>query len=344
MAEFRGPKECEVRMNASAKWISTPTTDGSGRQQPGFLGSLMVRWGRLGFTDIFHENVVRRGRIAQLFLLLFGTPNVGSFANGIYLKRILRKRRFRCVLDAGCGDGTFAFYLASKCHETRVLGVDIGEQGLHGLEDTLEVGQRIQKILQLPNLLFERADLRELDMRNVFDLVYSFDVLEHIAENNKVIENLHRSLEAGGLLLLRIPTRVQKRVLSDRFTAEHMKWAKVEHLGQHHDMESLLEVLQLIGFRIISADYTMGFWGRLSFELSEGLKYYGLPAVLQYACIPMLKALRRLDTLTKPADGDGLLVLCEKPAGSESSDSIHQSRTGSADARFCAGNANGRHR
>lgn len=278
----------------------------------GCVDSLVIRWGRLGFTDIFHENVSRRGILGKSFILLFGTPHLGSFANGCYLKRTLKGRQFRSILDAGCGDGTFAFYVASKNPTTQVLAVDIGEQGLHGTEVTLQVGERIQKTMNLPNLRFERLDLRELDARDSYDLVYSFDVLEHIAENNKVLENIYRALNRGGVLLVRMPTRVQKRILKSKFTAEHARWAAIEHVGQHHDMGSLLGTLRSIGYRIVSAKHTMGFWGRLSFELSEALKYYRVPAVAQFACIPPLKLLRWIDTLVNPVDGDGLLVLCEK--------------------------------
>jgi hypothetical protein len=42
----------------------------------------------------------------------------------------------------------------------------------------------------------------------------------------------------------------------------------------------------------------MGNWGRLSFELSEALQYYHLPQALQMLCMPVLKALRFVDTCT----------------------------------------------
>lgn len=299
-------------MIASNKSIPVCAAKLPDRESLGWMDSLVIRRGRLGFTDIFHENVSRRGVLGKFFILLFGTPHLGSFANGIYLQRILNKRKFESVLDAGCGDGTFAFYVASKYPATQVLGVDIGEQGLHGAEDTLQVGERIQKTLDLANLCFERLDLRELDARDAYDLVYSFDVLEHIAENNKVLENIYHALNRAGLFLVRIPTRIQKRILGPKFTAEHEHWAAIEHVGQHHDMESLLRTLRGLGYKIVSAEHTMGFWGRLSFELSEALKYYRVPVPVHFACIPMLKLLRWIDTMVSPASGDGLLVLCEK--------------------------------
>jgi 2-polyprenyl-3-methyl-5-hydroxy-6-metoxy-1,4-benzoquinol methylase len=292
---------------------STVEGDARGRiANRSLLDGCIIRWGRLGFTDIFHKNVARRGILGKLFVLLFGTPHLGSFANGIYLNRVLQKWSFDRVLDAGCGDGTFAFYVASHHPRTQVTGIDIGEQGLHGSEDTLDVAKRIQETLQLPNLRFQRADLRELSVRDAFDFVYSFDVLEHIAENDDVLKNIYRALDRRGMLLLRIPTKQQKRILSRAFTAEHERWAAVEHVGQHHDMQSLLRSLRSMGFRIKLAEYTMGFWGRLSFEGAEAFKYYGLPEVLQFAFLPFLKLCRWIDTIPKYTDGDGLLVLCEK--------------------------------
>lgn len=280
--------------------------------QSGPLHRWIIRWKRLGFTDVYHENVRRRGILGRLYVLLFGTPHLGNFANGFYLRRVLHAERFRTALDAGCGDGTFAFYLASNYPDTRVVGVDIGEQGLHSIETTLDICDRIQTSLTLPNVQFQRMDLRHLTFENEFDLIFSFDVLEHIAENKQVLEKMYGALRPGGLLLIRIPTRVQKRLLSRRLTAEHEKWAKIEHLGQHYEKDSLIADLRGIGFENISFEYTMGFWGRLSFELSEAMKTLRFPDALQFGLTPVLKLFRVLDTLANAKQGDGLLASCRK--------------------------------
>ena len=101
-------------------------------------------------------------------------------------------------------------------------------------------------------------------------------------------------------------------MLSPRFTAEHARWAEIEHVGQHYEMESLEADLKQIGYQILSAEYTMGNWGRLSFELSEAMQYYHVPQALQMLCMPLLKALRFADTRATIRGGDGLLVLCQK--------------------------------
>ena len=77
-------------------------------------------------------------------------------------------------------------------------------------------------------------------------------------------------------------------------------------------MASLLRDLEAIGYKVLSARYTNGTWGRLSFELLEAMRYYRFPEPLQFGAIPLLKAMRWLDTRVKTRDGDGLLVLCGK--------------------------------
>jgi SAM-dependent methyltransferase len=277
------------------------------------LERLLLNSGRLGATDIFHENIRKRGIAGQLYLLLFGTPHLGSFANGYYLREALRQIQPTSVLDAGCGDGTFTIYVARRLPQASVLGVDIGEQGLHSSETTLEICKRIQTQLALPNVRFQQLDLRELNMPEAFDFVYSFDVLEHIAENRLVLENVFRSLAPGGHFLVRIPARIQKRILSAKYTADHAYWASREHLGQHYDMPELLQDLRKIGYEIVWSRHTTGNWGRLSFEGPEMLRYYGVPEPLFFAVMPAFKALRYSDTRCMPDNGDGLLVFCRKP-------------------------------
>jgi SAM-dependent methyltransferase len=274
--------------------------------------SWVVRWARLGFTDIYHQNVQRRGLLGELYVLAFGTPHLGSFANGIYLRRVLRQGKFESILDAGCGDGTFAFYVAANCPDSQVLGVDIGEQGLHGLENTLAICDRIQGQLGLPNVEFRCIDLRALDFQENFDLIYCFDVLEHIPENRLVLTKFHNALRKGGKLLIRIPTRRQRRMLPRSFTAEHEKWAAIEHVGQHYEYASFKRDLLEIGYKLDRFNFTMGFWGRLSFEIFEGARSFRFPEIIRFALCPFLKLFRLIDAHSQPKSGDGLLVLCTK--------------------------------
>lgn len=284
----------------------------AGPLAPSGIDRLILRWPRVGSTDVFDPSVTRRGLWGKLCVLLFGTPDVATFTNGIYLRRVAGKVRFASVLDAGCGNGALAFYMARNFPYSRITGIVTGEQGSHAPETALEVCQRIQNELRYPNLRLQRLDLRDLDAKDAFDFVYSFDVLEHSVESRTILENIYRALTRDGLFLLRIPTRAHERVLGKKSTARQAAWAAAQNAGQQHEMVSLVADLKSIGYRIVAAEYNMGFWGRLSLELAEAIGYDRLPEPIRFAISPALKLLRWIDTQTDIRDGDGLLVLCRK--------------------------------
>src|SRR5207245_9626139 len=99
------------------------------------LDRLVVRFARFGFTDIYHDRVRKQGLLGQLYVLLVGTPHLGSFANGFYLRRAMGRRQFSSIVDAGCGDGAFTFYVAGRWPNDRRAGADAGEEGRNGGEN-----------------------------------------------------------------------------------------------------------------------------------------------------------------------------------------------------------------
>ena len=112
---------------------------------------------------------------------------------------------------------------------------------------------------------------------------------------------------------MRIPNKVQKRILSPKYTAEFEKWADIEHLGQHYEMDSLISDCRQIGFNILMSRYTNGFWGKLAFESTQAIQYYKAPELVYFGTIPFLKIMRSIDTRSKLKNGDGLLLLMQKP-------------------------------
>lgn len=103
------------------------------------------------------------------------------------------------ILDAGCGGGDHAFYLARRFPSARVLGVDIDATLIARNRDAAEK-------LGIRNIRFEVADLTALERREAFDLVVSIDVLEHIPEQRTALRNLALTLRPNGVALFHIPT------------------------------------------------------------------------------------------------------------------------------------------
>jgi ubiquinone/menaquinone biosynthesis C-methylase UbiE len=102
------------------------------------------------------------------------------------------------VLDVACGEGYGAEMLAQ--HARRVVGVDIDE-------DTIQ--NAIAKYRDNPRLEFRTANCASLPFkRGSFDVVVSFETIEHIAEQDAFVKEAARVLrKRGGVFVVSTPNR-----------------------------------------------------------------------------------------------------------------------------------------
>ncbi len=85
------------------------------------------------------------------------------------------------VLDAGCGEGFVADILQKALPETHITGFDVNEA-------SVKVAQ-----LRNPRGSFAVGDIGNIDAPDsAFDVVYSFEVLEHLHEPDRALRELAR--------------------------------------------------------------------------------------------------------------------------------------------------------
>src|SRR5688572_13586982 len=111
--------------------------------------------------------------------------------------------RGRRVLDAACGEGFGSALLAGAA--TSVIGVDIDPQAVSHARG--RYGARA-------GLDYREADCTRLDAlpEASFDLIVSFETLEHVAEQERMLDGFARLLAPDGVLLVSTP---DKRTYSD---------------------------------------------------------------------------------------------------------------------------------
>ncbi len=111
--------------------------------------------------------------------------------------------RGKRVLDAACGEGYGSALLAQAGAE--VLGIDI---------DEASVGHARSRYAGIANLSFQRADVTALDQLpdTSFDVIVSFETLEHVQAQERMLAGFRRLLRPDGLLLVSSP---DKRTYSD---------------------------------------------------------------------------------------------------------------------------------
>jgi SAM-dependent methyltransferase len=99
----------------------------------------------------------------------------------------------RDVLDAGCGVG-YGTRLLADHGPARLVGVDISAEAL--AHAPAEVAELVE------------ADLRELPFEpDSFDVAVCFEVIEHVQDHERVLDELRRVVRPGGTLLISSPNR-----------------------------------------------------------------------------------------------------------------------------------------
>lgn len=105
--------------------------------------------------------------------------------------------RGKRVLDAACGEGYGSHLLSDVAAE--VVGIDV---------DAASIEHARARYRGAPNARFEVMDATRLSFPDgAFDLVVSFETLEHLLEQERLVEGFSRVLKDDGLLLISSPDK-----------------------------------------------------------------------------------------------------------------------------------------
>ncbi len=118
------------------------------------------------------------------------------------------------VLDYGCGSGYGSALLSN--YANKIIGVDVSE----------EVIDYCTRTNSLPNLLFQKIDPNySLPFEGkLFDVIVSFQVIEHIPEVQRYLFELKRVLKDRGVLFITTPNRKHRLLpLQKPWNPEHIR-------------------------------------------------------------------------------------------------------------------------
>ncbi|MBT9463722.1 class I SAM-dependent methyltransferase [Hydrogenophaga sp.] len=136
---------------------------------------------------------------------------------------------FRSLLEVGCGTGFVLSGIAQAFPGKRIAGSEIYTAGLAFATQ------------RLPTVELVQMDARKLPYVTEFDVVAAFDVIEHILEDELVLQNFHRAIKPGGGCLITVPQH-------------QWLWSPVDEEACHRRRYSARELhakVQAAGFRIV---------------------------------------------------------------------------------------------
>lgn len=117
-----------------------------------------------------------------------------QFQWGLKVLQRMSLRGDEFVVDAGCGSGRLTAELLRRLPQGRVLAVDASADMVREAEDRLkpEFGERV---------VFRQSDLRELNVGEPADGIFSTATFHWIPERNKLFAALFSALKPGGWLV-----------------------------------------------------------------------------------------------------------------------------------------------
>mgnify|MGYP004556537455 CR=1 FL=1 len=161
--------------------------------------------------------------------------NYNYFLFGI-LETILKNNTIHKILDFGAGQGCFAKLLRQHYNKTDINCVEIDDE----------------YYLKLKEDGFETYyDINDINYNTKYDLVYSFNVLEHIEDDFKTLVKIKNKLSENGNLILYVPAF---QFLYSNFDK------KISH-KRRYSKKDLIAKIQKAGFEINKMEYvdSLGF-------------------------------------------------------------------------------------
>ncbi|QVW22171.1 methyltransferase domain-containing protein [Pseudomonas hormoni] len=136
--------------------------------------------------------------------------------------------KFNTFLEVGCGTAFVLEGIHKAYPNAELHGSEYFEEGLvHARE-------------RLPSATFTQLDATVMSEVSRYDVIGTFDVIEHIEQDQLVLNNLARALKQGGALLISVP---QHRWL----------WSEVDQYACHvrrYTRSELIGKVEVAGLRI----------------------------------------------------------------------------------------------
>lgn len=147
------------------------------------------------------------------------------------------------IMDAGCGVGGAAFYLANTFH-CPVDGVSLSDR-------QIKLAKNFSEKLNLQNLTrFQIADYNETPYENDrFDLIWACESLCYADDKDKFLTEAHRLLKPGGKIVLS-DYFLTKKGLADELSLMK-KWGETWAISQFNEITEFRKALQKNGFVLV---------------------------------------------------------------------------------------------
>lgn len=201
------------------------------------------------------------------------------------------------TLEVGGGDGRISFEVANLGHHGTIVLTELDPTAVAMARATATAGGYSQ-------VEVSQKDLRELCLDATFDQVLAIDVLEHIDDDDRAIDEIAAAMVPHGRLVVSVPTPHFPGVFGRDFAD------RLGHVRDGYWLEDLAPKLAAAGLTIISHRYHTGR------QVSRACRWFyglGIPYAVGVLWAPLLRTpLLRSDRHVARDEAAGLALVAVK--------------------------------
>jgi 2-polyprenyl-3-methyl-5-hydroxy-6-metoxy-1,4-benzoquinol methylase len=252
--------------------------------------------------DMSTNNRTRARFSPRRVLCAFSRLNFRRMEECATILRWLDARHGEHVLDIGCGDGAYDKKISGT--GAMVTGIDIHDK-------RLSVARRYYQGTRTKYHFMDAARLEFPDAS--FDKAMSLCVIEHLEDDELVMQNVARALKPGGLFVFSADSFSTPGITPDEKACHQRKYA----VNTFYTVEIVREKLARAGFDIVETRYILSTprdlkFVRLSWKLDEFPGILGFLRLLGYAALGTARKVASTSSRKGAGSSEGGLTLLVK--------------------------------
>lgn len=175
----------------------------------------------------------------KVYHSIFGTPELHSHIRYRAIRNYFQPTDMN--IDIGAGVGIMSFAFRRKVRKPISMMVYSN--------DEFEYLEKLVDKLQDSGVKVIKGDLLKLDISEKFNQVLLIDVLEHVFDDKKALQNINKILKSGGFLVISVPTPLYPEYFGEELART------IGHVRKGYTLKKLKSLLKENGFDVISWQY-----------------------------------------------------------------------------------------
>jgi cyclopropane fatty-acyl-phospholipid synthase-like methyltransferase len=261
-----------------------------------------IKFIRLG-SDLWR---VQKNPWVALFLRTLGTLDIHARIRNVHVINHLANTNLnhKLILDLGSGRGYLLFFLAHQFPEGCFEGIELDA----GIVNQCE---QAAKKAGLFNLNFNQGTYQELPDQPIYNLIISIDVLEHVQDDDGMLQKIAKILKPGGTALIHVPLRHQ---LQRRIFPSFQSHVVDDHVRDEYLPSEITEKAVGAGLVVEKVNYGFGYLGELAFELNNLFwDHKPLRIITSLVTFPISMVLGYIDTKKNLSQGNSIVIVASRP-------------------------------